>query len=71
MEIAHGSRIQEAGSRIGWSLKNALDFLNKSLQRLLMAIERASRRLSVEVVQENAQEEGNAKSSTPTGGPLQ
>ena len=71
MEIAHGSMIQEAGSRIGWSLKNAFDFLNKSLQRLLMAIERASRRLSVEVVQENAQEEGNAESSTPTGGPLQ
>ena len=53
---------RDQGSRIGWSLENVLDFLKKSFQRLPMAIfERAGRRVSGDVLQENAQEEGKAE----------
>ena len=48
----------------GWSFENALDLaklMKKLPQRLLAAIERAGRRVSAEVLQENAHEEGKTE----------
>ena len=41
--------------------ENALDFEKKALQRLLSAKEAAGRRVSAEVLQENANEKGKAE----------
>ena len=42
-------------------IENALDLKKKSLQRLLSAKEAAGRRVSVGVLQENANEKGKAE----------
>ena len=42
-------------------VENALDLKEKSLQRLFPAIEAVGRRVSAEVLQENANEKGKAE----------
>ena len=70
-----GSRIKDQGSRIRWSLENALDFKKKSLQRLLRAIEKTAnsrdRRVSRETLRKLQAKNEKQEDSVSLGYPLQ
>ena len=70
-----GSRKEDQGSRIRWSLENALDFEKKSLQRLLRAIEKTAnsrdRRVSREALRKLQTKNEKQEDSVSLGYPLQ